>query len=93
MTIQRKKHPEYKIVADLLNMASNEFSNHGCNDYEIPYTKETVDLIEQAHKWNCNDNPSEPFELQTDGKTIQVMDYFLMSFFAHLFEELAKNDG
>ena len=87
-----KAHPEYAILADLLEMADNEFSNHGCNDYSIPNTPETIELLRQAHEWNTNSDPAQLFEpsISKDGKEIYVMDYYLMGYFAHLFRKMAE---
>jgi len=27
---------EFLLIADLLDLAENEFCNHGCNDYDLP---------------------------------------------------------
>lgn len=88
--IQKKKHPEYKILARLLEMASDEFSNHGCNDFEIPNTPENNELVKQAYLWSSGE--IEEFEEDEEDKdTITTYDWILMSYFAHLFEEMAKD--
>lgn len=93
--IEKKKHPEYKILSDLLDMASEEFSNHGCNDFEIDNTPENMELLRMAHEWNVKGDASQPFDpmITNDGTTIYVMDYFLMGYFSHLFKELSKSEG
>lgn len=93
--IEKKKHPEYKILYELLDMASDEFSNHGCNDFYIDNTPENVELLRMAHEWNTNGDTSEPFEivLSGDGTKIYVMDYYLMDYFSHLFKKLSETEG
>lgn len=88
--MKKKKHPEYKILADLLETASDEFSNHGCNDYELDDTPENRDLLEAAHWWNVNNDRSQPFEIVVYKGKLITSDYFLMDYFSHLFDELAK---
>ena len=78
----------WSILAKLLNMASDEFSNHGCNDFELPNTPENRALMEAAEKWNAPGAP-EKLMFNQEGTTIYSQDYFLMSFFAHLAHELA----
>jgi len=44
-----------KLAADLLDLASDEFSNHGCNDYKLDrlLTKaEQEAFVAFAHRWN-----------------------------------------
>jgi hypothetical protein len=92
MAATPKKHPEYKIIAELLEMASDEFSNHSCNDYEIDNTAENMDLLKDAHNWNVNGDPSQSFEpvISKDGSKIYVMDYFLFGYFAHIFRDMTN---
>jgi hypothetical protein len=34
----------FQIAAQMLELAADEFSNHGCNDFELPNTPETWPL-------------------------------------------------
>lgn len=36
---------ELQLIAKLLNSASDVFSNHGCNDFELANTPENVNLL------------------------------------------------
>lgn len=87
---QKHVHPEYKILANLLEMASDEFSNHGCNDYELDDTPENRALMDLALRWNAPNGPEEEWETRTYQGKIITMDYFLMSYFSHLFKEIDK---
>ena len=76
------------ILAELLEMASDEFSNHGCNDWELPNTPENRALVERAERENSEEQWLEyGLNLSPDGTKIYLMDYFLMDYFAHLFRE------
>ena len=35
----------WKVLSDLLEMASENFSNHGCNDYELDNTLGLRDVV------------------------------------------------
>jgi len=81
------------ILAKLLEMASDEFSNHGCNDFDLPNTPENRKLMTAIEIRN-----SEPeylklagieLNISKDGKYIFANDSILMSYFAHLARELA----
>ena len=90
LKISKHKHPEYAILASLLEMAHDEFSNHGCNYYELENTPENYALVEAMNKWNSDD--PEDQEVQIYNNKIIVMDWFLMAYFSHLFKELAKGE-
>ena len=79
----------WKILADLLERASDEFRNHGCNDYEIPNSLANREMMVDAARWNSS-NPYEwELNISPDGTKIYVFDYFLMGYFAHKAKELA----
>ncbi len=55
--------PAYlKLAADLLRLASDEFSNHGCNDMELPdWTQDERDGLDlQMHIANGDPENFEP---------------------------------
>ena len=73
---------EKRLIAELLGMASNEFSNHGCNDldwlvFKDWTLKEKKELIKEFCEYNGNPDESEIFNLAWIG------DSSLMDFFAH----------
>jgi len=78
----------WAVLAKLLEMAADEFSNHGCNDFDLPNTPENNALMVAAEKWNSENDFAE-FGLTQDSDKIYTSDYFLMSYFAHLARELA----
>ena len=47
-----------KIIAELLALAGDEFSNRSCSDYDIGYTPENIEFVE------------EMFIADDDGETI-----------------------
>ena len=71
---------DYYLIADLLDMASDEFSNHGCNDFAVEnyYTKE--ELCELVKSFNIHNGVTDP---NSDHWVEHVdCDWLLMSFFA-----------
>jgi hypothetical protein len=43
---------EYKdFAANLLELAADTFSNHGCNDYEIADTQENREIVREMNQW------------------------------------------
>lgn len=83
---------ELLVLADLLNMADDEFGNHGCNDYELDNTPENYNLVKDALEWNGDSEDREP-TISPDGKTIYTQDYFLMGYFAYLCRKLDKEQA
>ena len=62
---------EMEMAAALLAMASEDFGNHGCNDYEIPNTPDNAALAEWA--------PGEFAPLNDDKTQIIATDWMLMT--------------
>lgn len=55
---------ERKLAADLLHLAAEVFSNHGCNDlpddiYQGWNKKDHEALLKAFHKWNNTKNTEE----------------------------------
>lgn len=75
-------HPvDARIAAEMLNLAADEFSNHGCNDYEVPNTPETIALI---HRMNAVDGePDEELYLRPDAR-LYLMDTQVMRYCARV---------
>jgi hypothetical protein len=77
---------ECRIISDLLEMASEEFGNHGCNDYTIPNTPENYEMISKIIQRNGAGLSKE--EMKPDvgdtGKRILTEDWMLMDYFAKL---------
>ena len=79
----------WRILAQLLELAADQFADHTSNDFTLPNTPENRAVVEAAEKWG---DPSGNFEgLNTNeaGTLIYTGDSFLMSYFAHLAHELA----
>jgi hypothetical protein len=71
----------YKIAAELLHYASNQFSCHTCNDYEISNTKENMAFIKTFEdEINISDN----------GEKIYLSDWIVMEACANELEKMAK---
>lgn len=72
-------------AAELLNIASDIFSNHTCNDLKMPNTEANRNLIKQMIEWNSD--PDEEFDVDPDDEYIYETDWLLMSFLADKLEE------
>lgn len=80
---------ERKILIALLKESSAEFSNHGCNAFDLrPYlTKEqAIDFDKKIHEWNGDPEEAEP------ENAFYSYDWLLMSYFADLLEKNNDND-
>jgi hypothetical protein len=74
-------HLEKRLAANLLNLAADEFSNHGCNDFDLfkfMTPEEALDLQRAMHAWNGDpeEAPATPQEARWG------QDSFLMRYFA-----------
>lgn len=82
-----------KLASDLLEIAAETFSNHGCNDFELPNTQESVDLLNAIEMWNVgpNEEPDQIHTLNPSEKFIYTQDWLLMRYLAaRLNEDGAK---
>jgi hypothetical protein len=69
-----------------LELASNDFSNHGCNDFDLPesWTLNECDEFTLAiATWNGDPENHEPGRRTT-------MDYSVMAYLAARLQELSK---
>jgi hypothetical protein len=69
---------ERAVAAQLLEMASEEFGNHGCNDWDFPkgWTKEEkIAFCKEYHEWNGDPEDFDP-------NFLHLPDYAVMSFMA-----------
>lgn len=73
---------EQTILAKLLELASDKFSNHGCNDFPLPNTDENWDLFEAVLQtsdpagWKMYPRTRPPSD-----KPIYFQDWMLMQYF------------
>jgi hypothetical protein len=79
-----------KTLARLLRQASNEFANHGCNDFEMPFDEEHLALWKRlieddGDESELQDLP-ENIEQAKKQNSIYIADYRLMSFLSNLLE-------
>ena len=72
---------ELLIAADLLEKASEEFSNHGCNDYQLPMTQENIDMLNKFEQLNVGEGnePDNVYKYDSTKKVIYTMDFVLMN--------------
>lgn len=77
---------ELALAATLLKMASDKFSNHGCNDFDLPdnWTQAECDEFTLSMQtWNGDPQNHEP------GRRL-TMDYFVMSYLSAKLKEAAE---
>lgn len=72
---------ENKLAIQMLKLASNAFSNYGCNDVDESVYKdwtkqERIDFVKQFHEYNGN---PEDF----DSEKLDIPDWLLMDFMAY----------
>lgn len=71
------------ITADLLELASDEFSNNGCNDHYLENTPKNRKFVKNMNKWADNLwEDKEEIEITKDG--ILTTDWLIMDYCAHL---------
>ena len=82
---------ELKLISELLEMASSEFSNHGCNDFVLDATDENKDLICKIIEENGDSEWEEhAADVRSKKDKIYFYDWWLMSYFARKCKNLVK---
>ena len=81
---------ELELIAQLLELASNDFENHGCNDFNLENTQANRFLMLEYQKDN---NPNYPDDLMFDdeSKVIYGNDSALMSYMARRAKTIAES--
>jgi hypothetical protein len=79
---------EKELACLCLRMASDQFSNHGCNDFPMDNTDEIWDLHEKIDDWA----ETEPEDRSTRpaGNKIYFYDWLLMNYLADMIEAEAE---
>lgn len=80
---------EKKLTAQMLILATHEFSNHGCNDFKIPtyFSKEEwIEFVKEYHYYNGD---SEAF----DPNHLNLGDSAIMGFLAYKLNNPQYFDG
>ena len=85
--MQLKPH-EIKIISYLLEIASDEFSNHGCNDIDAKFfnsipREQWIEMDKDEHFWNGDPEEHDP-------ERINPTDWSLMSYFSKRILDLLK---
>jgi hypothetical protein len=87
---------ELKLIAKLLDLANEEFSNHVSHDFEIENTAEHKKLLIDFQHWSCiesNDtimNKEIAKIKKTKSKMMHMPDIFLMGYLADRCKKAAK---
>lgn len=79
---------ELVLVSDLLKMASSQFSNHGCNDFNLlKYLtpEECVKLDQEICEWNGDPEEHDP-KWASKGCN---QDWLLMRYYADKLKQLS----
>jgi hypothetical protein len=81
---------ELILAARLLDLASDLFSNHCCNDLDLDEMtpQEAHEFQRRMHEWNGDPEEAPPIEDATHS-----LDFFVMAFLAHLLRESADRLG
>lgn len=76
---------ELSLADSLLRRAGDEFSRHGCNDFELPNSQEVVDLLNAMEQWNVGPGrtPETTHIYDPAKKTLFTMDWYLMGYLRH----------
>lgn len=69
-----------RIAATMLELAGDQFSNHGCNDYELPNTPDNLAFVRRLIA--ASDDPED--EPHGDGATLWLMDSEVMRYCAKI---------
>jgi len=77
---------DWRVLAELLEMASESSIKHGVDEFKLDNTKENLELVVSAELWDCPNDPC-PANIDKDDNQIYTDDSFLMRFFASIARE------
>jgi len=80
---------ELFMIADMLEMASEEFGNHISNDMTLDATEENIEFIKQMIA--ASDYPEDKPILSKDKSTIYTTDWMIMNYLRRLVIAKAKD--
>lgn len=83
---------ELKIIAELLDMACSEFSNHGCNDHSIPASDENKDIMREIvmDSYDRRDVEEAIEEIDESKDELAVFDTVLLGYFSQRCKNLSE---
>lgn len=84
---------ELKIISKILSEASDEYSNHSCNDMDIPNTDENKQMLIRMVNENYDPRDvAEEIEIieSCKKKTLYTYDWMLMDYLAKRCKEAAE---
>jgi hypothetical protein len=76
-----------RLAAQMLRIASSEFGNHGCNDYELPNTPENLAFVKRLNV--AAGYHEDELNISENGKVIYLINYQIMDYCAKVLEEYA----
>ena len=88
---------EVRLIAHCLELASNEFSNHGCNDFDL--TDKDLNLTDKEKRELTlnmaveNGDPEEIHEVRNGDTRDWASDWCVMSYFARILDGLKLPDA
>jgi len=86
---------ERKIAAHFLKLAADQFSNHGCNDFDlttiVPDQAERDKLVRAYFEWNGD--PESYYESRGRQGDYRLMDFMAMDFIAHKLENELEDEN
>lgn len=81
-TMNQFTRTELFMIADMLEMASEEFGNHISNDMTLDATEENIEFIKQMIA--ASDYPEDELILSKDKSTIYTTDWMIMNYLRRL---------
>lgn len=73
----------------MLEMASQVFGNHGCNDFVMENTPENLAFVRDMIV--DGDEPDDQPSISADGKKIYLMDWMIMDYCERKLREYAED--
>ena len=80
---------EMKLIAKLLQLAADEFSNHGCNDFRVDELLTEEEMIELFNATHDKDNQLDAYRYP-DRAMKRGDDWVLMQYLAERIESEGK---
>lgn len=83
---------ELALIARLLEEASDDLSNNGCNDYSIPATEENKKIMLEMFEWNgdIDERQDDVAEVLESKDEIDTYDWYIASYLASRCKNLSE---
>lgn len=84
---------QWRLLANILDLAADEFGNNGCNDYELPDTPENREFVTMIETQDLTpDEVEHHYNIYSYNGKITTGDTTIMRWFEDYARKMANNE-